>query len=174
MSFNPITEPIDTVDFAGQKTPGLAEIRGAGTPRRWDEAESVGFSGAFLTYHGQKLSHFSVVLRLMTTADFAAWDAFYPLVKKVPLGKRQKPLDITHPITANLGISSVVVEDVLQPEQVEDGIWQVEIQLIEYRSPRLALAAAQGSQADPADPEDAIIEENRRQIDALGQELGAA
>lgn len=174
MTWNPITEPWDFVDFAGQSTPGIAEVRGAGTPRRWDEAESVGFSGAFLTYHGQKLSHFSVLIRLTTTQDWLDWHGFYPLVKKVPLGKRQRPIDVMHPFLTELGIHSAVVEDVLQPELIDDsGVWQIEIQMIEYRSPRIALAAAEGAKADPADPEDAEIEENRQQMDALAKELAA-
>lgn len=172
MTWNPITEPQDWVSFAGQRTPGYAEVRGAGTPRKLDERESVGLSGAYVVYMGLRLSRFSVLIRLLTPEDWEAWDAFKPLVQKVPLGKRQRPLDISHPLLADCGIHSAIVEDVLQADQVEDSIWQIEIKLLEYRSPRVAMAAAQGSQAEPADPEDAEIEENRQQIEALGQELG--
>lgn len=172
MTWSPLTEPIDYVDFAGHKTPGLAEIVGASSPRRWDERESMGYSGAYLVYHGQNLSHFSVRLKLFTHAQWLDWHAFKPIVARVPLGKRQRPVDITHPQLSDLGILAVVVEDVTQSELVDDtGIWQIEIKLIEYRSPRMALAAAQGSQATPDDPEDAIIRERRQSFDALGEEL---
>lgn len=167
----PLTEPIDYVTFAGHRTPGVAEITGAGTPRRWDERESYGFSGAFVVYHGQNLSHFSVNVRLITEQDWLDWYTFKPIVDRVPLGKLQRPFDIVHPLLGMLGIHSAVVEDVGQALQVEDGIWQIEIKCIEYRSPRYALAAAQGAQATPDDPEAARVEEQWRQVHALGDEL---
>jgi hypothetical protein len=165
--WNPLDEPQDWVDFGGQITPGIAEIVGAGTPRRWDERDSYGVAGALVVYHGLKLSHFSVKLRLVTTQDWEDWYAFKPFVDKVPVGKRQGPIDITHPLLQQAGIRSVVVEDVLQPVQVEDGIWEIEIQLIEYRKPRLSLSKPEGAKATPADPEDADLAANREQIAAL-------
>jgi hypothetical protein len=171
MPWNPITEPQDWVDFAGRSTPGIATVVGASSPRRWDERESYGWSGAFVVYHGQNLSHFSVKLKLYTPDDWNDWYVFKPLVARVPLGKRQRPLDIGHPLTQQLGIFAVVVEDVTQAEQVEDGVWEIEIKLIEYRSPRLALAAAKGSEAEAADPEDAIQEERNAQKQGLLDEL---
>lgn len=164
MSWNPLTQSQDFVTLGGRRTPGLAEVVGAGSPRRWDERESYGVAGALVVYYGLKLSHFSVLVRLITDQDWLDWYAFKPLVDKKPLGRRQGPLDIAHPITAGCGIHSVVVEDVLQPDQIEDGIWQVEIKLIEYRAPVSALAKAEGAEATPADPEDAIIEEDRREV----------
>jgi hypothetical protein len=167
----PLTEPIDFVTFAGHRTPGIAEISGAGSPRRWDERESYGFSGAFVVYHGQNLSHFSVRVRLITEQDWIDWYGFKPIIDRVPLGKIQRPVDIVHPLLGMLGIHAAVVEDVTQASQVEDGIWEVEIKCIEYRSPRLALAAAKGAQATPGDPEDARIDEQQKQNAALAEEL---
>lgn len=167
----PLTEPIDYVTFAGHRTPGIAEITGAGSPRRWDERESYGYSGAFVVYHGQNLSHFAVNVRLITEDDWTAWYTFKPIVDRVPLGKLQRPFDIVHPLLGMLGIHAAVVEDVSQASQVEDGIWQIEIKCIEYRSPRLALAAAKGAQATPDDPEDARIDELQKQNAALADEL---
>lgn len=168
MSFwNPIDEPQDWVDFSGQITPGLADIVGAGSPRRWDERESYGLSGATVVYHGLKLAHFSVKLRLYTTQHWDDWYAFKPFIDRVPAGRRQGPLDITHPLLAQVGIRSVVVEDVLAAEQTDDGEWTIEIKLIEYRKPVLSLAKPDGAKATPADPEDAELEQNRQQINAL-------
>lgn len=168
--WNPITEPWDFVDFAGQTTPGIAEVVGASTPRRWDERESYGLSGALVVYHGLKLARFSVLIRLYTQQHWDDWYGFKPLVDKVPIGRRQGPLDITHPLLQQLGIRSVVVEEVVQPTQVEDGVWEIEVKLIEYRRPVLSLAKADGAKATPADPEDAEIAENKAQLDALALE----
>lgn len=170
MIWNPITEPQDWVDFAGRATPGIAEIVGAGTPRRWDERESYGLSGAVVVYHGLKLSHFSVMVRLYNEQDWEDWFAFKPIVDKVPVGRRQKAIAITHPQLAMLGIKAVVVEDVLQPEQIDDGVWQIEIKLIEYRAPYTALAKPEGAEATPGDPEDPEISELDNQASALATE----
>lgn len=170
MGWNPLREPTNRVTFAGMPTPGIATVVGAGTPRRWDERESYGWSGAYVVYHGLNLSHFSVRVRLYTEQHWEDWHAFQPVVQRQPLGKRQHAVDVTHPILTMLGISSVVVEDVLQPEQVEDGVWEIEIKLIEYRSPRLCLAAAEATKADAADPEDPIIHNLRTQVEAVGKE----
>lgn len=170
MSWNPISAPQDWVDFAGHRTPGLAEIVGASSPRRLDERESYGLSGAFVVYHGLKLAHFSVMVRLYDERDWNDWYAFKPLVDKKPLGRRQGPLAVTHPILAELGIHSAIVEDVTQPSQVDDGVWEIEIKLIEYRRPVTALAKAEGAQATPADPEDAELEDWTQQAKALANE----
>lgn len=171
MAWNPYTEPVNYVMFAGQRTPGIAEVIGANAPRRWDERESYGWSGAFIVYHGQKLSHFTVRLRLYTEQDWEDWAAFKPLVDKVPLGKRQGPLDLVHPQLAQVGIKSAAVEDVYIEELYDPGVWQIDIKMIEYRSPRLALAQARGSKATPADPEDAELLENEATRAALAQQL---
>jgi hypothetical protein len=167
----PLSEPIDYVTFAGHRTPGVADVSGAGSPRKWDERESYGFSGAYVVYHGQNLSHFSVRVRLITEQDWLDWYGFKPIVDRVPLGKIQRPVDIVHPLLGMLGIHAAVVEDVSQALQVEDGIWEIEIKCIEYRSPVLALAAAKGAQATPDDPEDARLGEQSQSINALADEL---
>lgn len=170
MTWSPLSEPQDWVDFAGRASPGIAEIVGASNPRRLDERESYGLSGALVIYHGLKLAHFSVMLRLYTDQDWSDWYAFKPLVDRKPLGRRQGPLDLTHPILAGLDIKSALVEDVTQPSQIDDGVWEIEIKLIEYRRPNTALAKADGAQATPADPEDAEIAEDRAQAEALANE----
>jgi len=157
--------------FAGQATPGIATVEGLGTPRRWEERESVGLSGALVYFHGLKLAHFSVRVQLFSEQDWQDWYAFKPLVDKPPIGKRQRPLDIVHPLTEGANIKAVVVEDVLHPEQVDDGVWELSIKLIEYRKPHLVLAKAEGAKATPADPEDAEIEANSRELQALADEV---
>lgn len=64
----------------------------------------------------------------------------------VPRSRRAEALDIWHPILELLGITSVVIENVLQPKQTADGEWTVEIKMIEHRPITYALAAIEGSQ----------------------------
>ena len=150
--WNPYDVPVDSVIFAGQQTPGVAEVVGASAPRRFDERESYGFSGAYIVYHGHKLAHFTVRVRLYTEQDWSDWHAFKPLVDRVPRGRRQGSIDVTHPFLAMLGIRSAVVEDVTQPEQNDSGVWQIDIKLIEWRAPHIALAQPEGAEASPQDP----------------------
>lgn len=172
--WSPFVEPQNYVEFAGYATPGIAEVVGASSPRKWEKRESVGWSGAFLVYQGLELSSFSVVVRLYDDADFVLWHEFAPVVQRVPLGRFQKPVDIAHPQLAMLGIHSVVVEDVTQATQTEDGVWEIEIKLIEYRSPHIALAQAKGSQATPNDPIDARIDDAVKQIESVGASIERA
>jgi hypothetical protein len=64
----------------------------------------------------------------------------------IPRSRRAEALDIWHPILELLGITSVVVENVLQPKQTADGEWSIEIKFIEHRPIAYALAAIEGSQ----------------------------
>jgi hypothetical protein len=152
MTWNPIDEPRDWVKLGGLRTPGLCEITGAGSPRRWDERESYGYSGATVVFHGLKLAHFALRLRFFTSQDWEDWYAFKPSIDKPPLGAKQGPLDIEHPLLAQVGITSAVVEDVMSPTQTADGEWTVELRMIEYRTLKFALAKPDASAATPVDP----------------------
>jgi hypothetical protein len=143
--WNPITEPVDYVLLADQRSPGLAELQKASSPRRWDERRGYGLSGARVVYRGIALSHFTLLLRLYTVEDWDAWHEWKALVQRAPDQTRPRALDFSHPITDELGIRSVVVENVLQPVQTADGEWTIEIGLIEYRTPTPALLRPDGS-----------------------------
>jgi hypothetical protein len=167
VSWNPIDTPVDKAFLGGKITPGLCDIDGANSPRNWDERDGYGLSGATVIFKGVKLSHFSIKFRLYTPADWDEWHAFAPTVAKPPLGKRPRALDIAHPITDEVGIRSVVVDDVLAPVQSGDGEWTVEVKLIEFRKPRFALAKPQGSTSTPVDPIEQQIQANSDRIAQL-------
>lgn len=165
MAYDPIASPVDFVVVAGQRTPGLAEVVGAGSPRQWDERRGFDMSGATLRFRGKKLARFSIKLTLATSEDFAAWNAFSPVVLAVPAGGRGA-LQLVHPILNDWGIRSGVVDDVLQPTPDGDtGKHVVEIKMIERRPPTPAGSTTAGSADSPApNPLQARIETNRAQI----------
>lgn len=165
--WNPIEHPIDYVMIGGVRTPGLAEVTGAGSPRQWDERAGYGLSGALVVFHGLKLSHFTITLRLYTLEHWTEWHKFKRFVAKPPLGTRQRALDVQHPLLDECGIASMVVEDVGQFVQTEDGVWDVAISCIEYRRPKAGLSKPDGSAATPEDPYDRQIDEQSRRIDDL-------
>lgn len=159
MSWNPFLDakdsPWDFILLAGQRSPGLCDIKGASSPRKWDEAQGYGLSGAILRFTGLGLAKFSVVLRLYEPAHWEAWQSFKAIVQKPPQGVRPKALDIYHPALEQLEIKAVVVEEVSQPEQTGDtGEWSITIEFREWRRPRPQLAVPDRAQASVADPYD--------------------
>lgn len=167
MSWDPITKPVDYILLSGKRSPGLAEVTGATSPRRYDERRGYGLSGATVVFRGIGLTRFTVKLRLYTEIDWADWDAWKPLIDRPPVGTRPRSLDIWHPHLEALEVKSCVVEDVAQPEQTADGEWTIELKFIQYRRPVLALAKPEGSKAAPVDPVDQRIEQLTKQFQDL-------
>jgi hypothetical protein len=170
MAWNPLDQPVDFIKLAGDRSPGIADVAGAGSPRKWDEAQGYGLSGSTLRFTGLGLAKFDVKLRLYTRAHWAAWHAWKRHVQKPPLGKRPRALDIWHPCLEDLEIKSVVVEDVLQPELTDDrGEWTIAIKFIQFRLPKLTLAKPEASKAQPLDAADQTIGNLIGIVDAGGR-----
>lgn len=170
-SWNPIDEPFDKCRVGGFVSPGICEIVGASSPRNWEERIGPGLSGSIVVFRGVRLSHFSIKFHLVTREHWDEWNTFQPIVAKPPFGKRPRALDVVHPILEPLGIRAVVIEDVMAPEQVNDGDWVVELKVIDFRRPKYGLAVPEGSQQTPADPYEEAIAGNTAEIDALNAEL---
>lgn len=153
---NPLDSPTDKVRFAGRiDSPGIAEIIGASSPRKWEEWTAGGWSGGVLFFRGLPLSHFSIRLYLYDSQDWADWHAFRPLVMRPPAGQFvfPKAIDVSHPFLADLGITAVVLEDVRAPDQVDHGVWMIELMVIEHRSLRAgASGKVDAAEAAPIDP----------------------
>lgn len=192
MTFDPIRTPVDYALLAGQRTPGLCDILSANSPRRWDVRRGTAFSGATVVFRGTDLAKPLMRLRLYTEQDWQDWHAFAPLVLREPppdaadvarrtrrgqspppAPRRPRALDIWHPILEDLGIRSVVVEDVLQPLQTGNGEWTIDVKLLEYRAPVFALARPEGAQDQPRDRFEAAIESANAQNQALRDRLAA-
>jgi hypothetical protein len=176
MTWNPIDEPCDYITLAKVKSPGLADVSGASSVRRWDEREGFGISGAFSVFKGRGLAHFSVKLRLYSVEDWEGWYAFKPIVDKLPTrrggkGKDSGVLDIWHPLLEGLDIIAVAAAEVMQPEQTDSGEWTIEIKFLEFRYPKVTLAKADAAAATPVDPvEEKIIKPLIKQMQSLSDE----
>lgn len=172
--WNPIERPCDHIVLADKRSPGIAEVVGASSPREWDEREGFGLSGAWIVYRGRGLAKFSVRIKLLTVADWEAWAAWRPLVDAYPKrrhanGKDSGALKIWHPYLEALDIRAVAVVEVLQPVVSDDGEAIVEIRFIEYRHPKIALAKPDAADAGPEpDPvEERIIKPLVNQLESL-------
>lgn len=170
MTFNPVTNPVDYILLANQRSPGIAEVNATNSPRRWDERRGYALSGARVVYRGIGLARPIVTLRLYTEDDWNDWHEWRQIVQRPPVGERAHALDIWHPILEDLNINSVVVEDVLQPKQTADGEWSIDIKFIEYRRPVLNLEVPEGSEERSDDPVDQLIENLTGQVQALAAE----
>lgn len=167
MTFNPETNPVDYILLANQRSPGLAVVTGGASPRRWDERRGYALSGARVVFRGIGLARPTVTLRLLSSEDWDAWHDWRALVQRPPIGERARALDIWHPILEDLGIVSVVVEDVLQPVQVADGEWNIAIKFIEFRRPTFTLEEIGSSEERATDPVDAVFERLTAQVQTL-------
>jgi hypothetical protein len=167
VSFNPISSPVDYILLANRRSPGIATLSNVNSPRMWDERRGFALSGARVVFRGIGLARPICTLRLVNDADFDAWHEWRELVQRPPIGERGRAQDIWHPILEDLGIVSVVVEDVTQPRQVEDGVWDIDIKFIEFRRPVVTLETIGSSETTPTDPVDRFIDELSSQVQAL-------
>jgi hypothetical protein len=162
MAFDPTGTPVDHVILSGQRSPGIAEIVGASSPRRWDERRGYALSGSTVIFRGVGLARFKIVLRLYAPEHWSEWATWSQLVQRPPPLERARALDISHPILEDLGIRSCVIETVGQPVQSSQGggEWTIEIACIEYRRPTPAIARPDGSDdrlPEPTDPADRAL-----------------
>lgn len=138
----------DQIFLAGLPNPGVAEfVKPANAPRNWDVRQGYGYSGAFIVYTGDGLAKFSVKLTCWSPPDlFAEWTPFAALLKKPPKGLTPSQLSafalgISHPLLNMdpINVSSVVVEDLSQWVQDDDGEWTMTIDFLQFRAPAPAL-----------------------------------
>jgi hypothetical protein len=166
-TWNPIDAPIDRCLLGGYLTPGLCEVAGASSPRKWDEQAGYAMTGAILIYRGTALSRFALRFKLLTAEHWEEWAAIRPILLRPPIGQRAKALDVDHPQLNEVGITHLVVEDVTAPEQTEDGVWTIECKCIEWRRYGTALSKPDGADATPADPNEQRIGELSDEAQAL-------
>lgn len=170
MTWDPLSKPQDKAEINGIVTPGVCEVIGAHSPRKWDKQSGPGYSGAWLIYHGTDLSDFSIVCRLYTDDDWLEWDALRPMLTRPPIGSRPKAMSVVHPVLDQVGVISMVVEDVMAPQQTGPGEWTIEIRCIEWRGPKAALSKPDAAAATPLDPVEQEIKLKRQHMDDLANE----
>jgi hypothetical protein len=167
MTWDPIRNPVDYILLNDKKSPGIAEVIGAGSPRKLKKLEGYAFSGGFVLFRGNQLAEFSVDLRLYTEQDWADWYAWKPLVDRVPVGEKAKALSIWHPHLEDLKIAGVLVSDVSQPKQTGDGEWTITIKFCEWRQPKRELGKPDAAKPVVLDPVEQKIEALTNQYNAL-------
>jgi hypothetical protein len=177
-TWNPIDYPTDRCLIGGYPTPGLCEVQGASSPRKWDEQAGYAMSGAILIFRGRALSRFTLTFRLFTVEHWQQWADIRPILTSPPSTKKptgpegsavllgaggpiegggvgftvSKALDIDHPVLSEVGITHIVIEDTTAPEQTEDGVWTISVKCIEWRRISRGVSKPDGAQKEPTDP----------------------
>lgn len=149
LNWDPLNHSADKVWIAQVWSPGLCDIDAADSLRKFEYREVRGADGAELTYVGLEPARFRIRFRLYTSEHWAEWIAFKKVIFEPPTAKTPNAFDIWHPILVEQRIHRVVIENFVQPTQVEDGVWVAEIRCIEWRPLRYALARVKGSKATP-------------------------
>lgn len=165
----------DRTKLGGVQLPGKSFPMGASSPRKWDEAQGNGTSGATLKWTGDGLAEFDIDVEVWEPEQFDEWWGanIQAIVAKTPKGQKPKAYDIEHPACADLDIKSVVVVDRTQWEPVDDtGLWGCKIKVKQFRAPEPGLGKPAKSEASsptdtpqPKDAADEMIEDIMEEIE---------
>lgn len=172
MAFYPLLNPLTTYVLQNKEAPGISDFSGASSPRKWEERNGYGLSGSTVIFLGIGLAQFQIATDLYTDLDWQRWhEDFSPIVKAPPRGVRPKSMQIYHPILEDLGITSAVVTDVLQPVEVQPSVWRYTVKYFAYRKPVRQLRKPDGTAAaEITDPFELKIKELDDQGDAIAAE----
>lgn len=131
----------DYIVLGGNVSPGVATVE-VSRPQGWDVRQGNALVGATVVPAATPLARPIVRVKLWTPAQYVKWKLFAAACLAraavvTPGTVTTKALSIVHPILNDppFLIESVVVEDVKAIPQTDDGIWEYEIHLLEYRKP---------------------------------------
>lgn len=98
----------------GVRTPGwITEMEGFGLKTGWDVKKGKGAQGASLTLTNQPPSKGSITWTISTQDQSYAWAALLPRFKYKPTKNAStNAIAVYHPALADLGVTSVVVEEI--------------------------------------------------------------
>lgn len=170
----------DYIVLAGRTSPGKAVVRDATSPRRWNILDGYGLVGSTIVYAGSSLSKFNVDIYVWEQAHFLQWDTFASVLALPKRIRDPGALSIDHPLLNEppISITEVVIGDVTQWEQVDDGLWCRTIPMIAYRKPvpmavrpKEAPPGLSANVPRPVDPRAMELAQGVSQAAALGAEL---
>lgn len=165
-------EVYDVIRVLNTPSPGLCDVTGAGSPRKWDERNGYGLSGATIVFTGLGVAKFTTRIWLWTTQHFEEWETWKPLVAPPPQGQKPRIMDVYHPFLDDLGIRAAGVEDRSQITPDGDtGKFYVDIKWLAYRKPLPQIGAGSGAQAGNQYQQSTAKDDGDAQIQALLKQL---
>ncbi len=136
--------------IAGVRSPGAIPrngVHGFDRITGWDKKKGKGTAGATLTLTDFPPAEGAFLIQLWDPIHFALWKVFRSLLKYTP-GKKPgsataaDALDIYYPSLADNEIKSVVTHKVSPSRHMGNGLYVVQIDLIEWRNPPVASVVA--------------------------------
>ena len=130
-------------------------IKGAKRSYKWEIQDGLGIQGAVEIYRGWTPQPFSIEFFLWDSELYRAWADFQPVFQYDATKQRtQQPINISHPMLANLGIRQVIVEDIgaIEMTDASSRMFSVTVSLREFFPPRKIIAAAPADAASTGDP----------------------
>lgn len=186
--FSPENTPIDYVLFAGQQTPGYAEVTGLHAPRKIQAQSGPGLSGARYMFLGLEVVEFHVKIHLQDDDDWRDWHYYKRtgaagFALRNPIGEgsgstfvRLNPVTFWHPFAADptIMIDAVLIKDVSQPEREGDNTQHVvDITCLGYRALKVQSAPYSKPQGPVPDERDQRNLEQEKMRDAARARLAA-
>jgi hypothetical protein len=185
-TINPIEHPEfwDFAVIAGIQTPGLAGVSGFNRPWKWDVKDARGSAGATETFQGGPPSKGKLTLRFWTAEQIDEWYTLQASLMYEPGKRDAAPVRFLHPATFSLGIDKVVIEVIGQIERKGGGLYEVVLDLLEFRPPpkkdvsstpkKGSAGTASGKPGEPADNESPADKVRHEQLKAAAGRFGDA
>jgi hypothetical protein len=177
---NPFVDPFefDYVTVAGQVSPGLCVVSGAGLKEGWEIKTGKGIAGATLTRTHRPPIEFSLEFTLWDEGSWDAWEAFEPVFEYDPVKKIGNAVSISHPLLSLRHITSAVTKEIGQRTHHGGGLWTVKIDMIQYSPPAKknatgtptgATSSSSGGGTAPGanTPQPTAQDEQQKEIDRL-------
>lgn len=181
---NPIQIPAiyEKAILAGVLSPGVCEVSGFARSWDWDVKKAKGASGASATLQGEALAKGKIKFSLWLPEHFESWASFRELLVRGQQQKKIEAVDVLYPSINDLGIFSLVVEEMGQLTREGKGLYSITVSFLEYRPPKAAGGSPGGARhnewkggpgADGKSPTTAQSEQDK-EIEKLTEEAKAA
>ena len=123
-----------TLVIAGQPCPGTCIVK----PKRGykvDKKSGLGEDGGTTTLQGKDVPSVALTIKVWKQAQLEAIASL--IATLFPFGgTAPDPFQVSHPVLAMNGITSLFFESMDGPNQTEPGLWEIQIQATEFRAPK--------------------------------------
>jgi hypothetical protein len=151
---DPLSSPQDwdTVSIGGVPSPGICKLSGFKREFGWQQKRGKGARGSTVTLNEYPAAEGKITFQLWTSDHFQQWADFRALFKYDPIKKTVSAVDIYHPSLADIDVTSVVCKDIGAIEHQGEGLFTIEVNLIEYNPPPKASAVSTPDNSKAASP----------------------
>jgi hypothetical protein len=134
----PISNPQawDVVYIGGVASPGVVKVSGFKRPHEWDIKKGKGVYGSVITYTGHPPARGTLTFELWTDSQIETeWPEFSALFQYDPTKAQVTGVGISYPSLNQIGITSVVCENIGAIEHKGAQLYEVAVDLIEWFPP---------------------------------------